>query len=272
MNKYRSACNPMTIRCFLAALLCVTSVTLADAGLIRNDFEDGQRPDAQPMGADGVAPPFNSELVASEIVGSRENQAGRGQGLRLHDNNSRERVAVEWNIGGSPDDSVSVARFTFDFAPGSGNLGDPNESIIFSGMNHSHETVHGRTAENRLFMVHLNGDETVDVRIRKGEESVGHRIRRGVNQIAVFVNDHDEKKLEFLNPETDRADEIDANSVVFYLNDKELLRTSLYLSQPVTGGNIGNTENNFGRYGFTTLGKTTGVDYVIDNVTVFTAD
>ena len=236
--------------------------------LLFDTFET-QTVGAKPTAVSVARPNTPAADLFNEVVDASVNTAGSGKGTRLFDNNASDGVAHEYNFVADAASQVSVAKAQFDFSClDSNGVGDDYIAVAFG----EYKTSWTLSSNSRRFsLARLYNDGTIDFTSASGPDRYNIGLSVGSHTLAVFVNDYDSQPVNYTGPDGVRH-ALPTNSVAYWLDGALELTTSLDLDDATvgTGGTVGTTEGNLGKFGFSSGSSDTNLDYVLDNVLVTT--
>jgi hypothetical protein len=219
----------------------------------------------EPTGTTNLSSGGNSEILV--VPGDPSNPINGTNALRIDNFDESRAPILEWDLARP----VSAAEFSFDYhVTTDGGAGSGNGSSIYVSMGRQAGSANSlNSSAPRLSFASFSDDGTIDY--DAGDSS--HRLLNQpltLNQdgnLTVFVNDFDALPISFLNPQTNTADTLAPNSVVFFLNNLEVFRGGL-ADRDLGGGLISESEDNIGRIAFTGLSFQFGIRMFVDNISV----
>ncbi len=247
-------------------------ITLLPDILFSEDFEAGQTPGQPPTGADSALPSSGAADLSTAIVAGNDNPIGDGNAVRFVDNVSDNGINLEYNFVDSPAEQISAVRIDFSVAPLKSN--GPGNDPVFVGIGEYHPNRTFSSSANRYIDLRLDNDGTVDFRGPAGTPaSYDNPLSPISNRISIFVNDFDAQPIDYTGPD-DNVRSLPANSVAYWLNGSLVImnggekHTSLDVGESTSGGTVGTTHANLGKFGFNSLSIDVGLDYVVDDIKI----
>lgn len=257
--------------CITLSLSLLISASAASADVIfSEDFENESPVGSAPYKSSVLRPRLNEPGKAVVVVGEKHNIAGRGKAIYLQDrlSGSEDSISLEYDFVDSASRQVSAFRIDFDF--GKGGTTAKNKDKLYFGAGEfkgSNSSTMNATAR-RYFQIEFTDNDTVKFNTASGKDRT-KKLPPGTNSwMAVFVNDHDNKAVQYPHPTSGEAATLPANTVAYYLNGQLAHETSLDLDDVTAKGTVGTTENNFGRFGFYSSTKSDNNAWVFDNLKV----
>ena len=247
--------------------------------LMNETYEFGQTVGEQPTGAANVRPTPNNATAFVKIVDT-ENTAGTGNGVQIFDNasvdSSADITALEYNFVGGALQQVSALRVDFSFAALGTN--GPGDRFISVGLGEYNTDRTFQTTANRYIDARLYNNGTIDFRTSLGTNAPsieGIALLPGANTLSIFANDYDSQSVQYTGLDSDTYT-LPTNSVAYWLNGSLVLMddssqyTVMDLNDATAGGTVGTTENNLGKFGFTSGTAEVNLNYVVDNIYITT--
>lgn len=236
--------------------------------LVDEDFETGQTVGASPTGASVVRPTSNGSDLFNKIVAGSTNSAGTGNGVYLFDKNLSAGIALEYNFVPSAAAQLSAVRaeFTFSFKSSAGT----GAKALYAAFGEYNASLSLNSSSRRFTDARLYNDGTLDLRSNGGGSSkTGEDVSTGSHTLVVFANDFDSKAVFYTGPDT-LTHSLAANTAEYWLDG--LLYHTIPLDTADTtvgsGGTVGTTTNNLGKFGFSTGSSETDIDIVIDDIKI----
>jgi hypothetical protein len=225
----------------------------------------------------GVAPTNGSPLMITQyppsnyvqVVSGTTNTAGTGQAVELKDDSSNG-MGFEYNITSAGNSGLSAARVSFAFSWT--NLGANAAASMAASFGEyaGSRSMSGSAA--RWTEARLNDNGTVTVGANGGVPAIDSPIQlinKVANTLNVFANDSDSQSAVYtVNGATYT---LPTNSVAYWVSGQLMKfsgasNVSMDLAEvPLAGGTIGTTENNLGKFGFSSGSATLGINYIIDD-------
>lgn len=259
----------MTPSNYLALSLAL--ITSASANVIfSEDFENESPANNAPYKASVLRPKFNEPGKATFIVEGKQNLAGSGKGICLIDQliGGDNAIGLEYDFVDSPDEQISALRIDFNFAKW--GLKEVKEDKLYFGAGEYYggNSSKMNSTSRRYFQIEFNDDNTIKFNAAIGKDSTEDLIPNASNTLSIFVNDHDNKSIEYTHPGSEKSTSLKANTVAFYLNGKLAAEQSLDVEDECAAGTVGASENNFGRLGFYSSTKSDNNAWIFDDIKV----
>lgn len=250
------------------ALLTSASLLSAEANVIFiEDFESEPVIGATPSKADAYRPKENARGQVVMVVGEKHNIAGSGNAVYMQDK-SQESICLEYDFVKSSKYQISALRIDFSFAQ-SGIKETLNNKLYFGAGEYNGENSSAMNSNSRRYLqLEFIDTNELKVNTESGKDKTIKIARIAKNTISLIVNDYDNKKLEYISPANGKKAKLDANTVACYLNNVLIHEANLDLDNETSGGTVGTSENNFGRFGFYSDTKSNNNGWMFDDFKV----
>lgn len=249
--------------------------------LLSEDYEIGQTVGQQPNGAMNVRPSPNNATAFVQIVDDAANTAGTGNAVQMFDNatanSSTDITCMEYHFVADALSQISALRADFSFAPLSTT--GAGDKFIAVGIGEFNTSRTFQTKANRYIDARLYNDGTIDFRNAdtNAPSSEGNALLASGNTLSIYANDYDVDAIDYTGLNGDNYT-LPANSVAFWLNGDLVLmdggeeHTTLDLDDKTNGGadTVGTSEDNFGKFGFSTGTSEYDLSYVLDDIYITT--
>jgi hypothetical protein len=259
--------NKMGKKLYLAATaIALGSVSGASAVLLSDNFE-GDVVGGLPASASIVHPDPSTSTTFAEVVDSANNTAGTGKGLKLRTDDANTSVIVEYNFVADAASQLSAVRVDLSFAWDdlgatshsdflAVSLGEYNTSLTFSA------------AANRYIDLRLYDNGDLIVRNAAGNSSYTD-VSSGSHDLSIFVNDYDSQSISYTGLDI-ASHTLGANKAAYWLDGTLFFTSDMDLNDTTTGGTVGNTQNNLGKFGFGSTRADVNLGYVVDDIEITT--
>jgi hypothetical protein len=246
----------MTPSHYLALSLVLLTSASAEV-IFSEDFENESPANNSPYKASVLRPKHNEAGKATFIVGETQNLA-----------ESSDSIGLEYDFVDSPEEQISALRIDFAFAKWNLKTVKSDKLYFGAGEYFGGDSAKMNSTSRRYLQVELNDDNTIKFNPATGKDITEDLIPNGRNTLSIFVNDHDNKVIEYAHPESGKPTTLKANMVAFYLNGKLASEASLDLEDVTASGTVGTSENNFGRFGFYSGTKSDNNAWIFDDIKV----
>ena len=245
-------------------------VPLPEGLLLFEDYETGSIGSCPTHGnpmLTGMPADTNSGI---RVVDAAMNTAATGKAIQLYDNDTSTAMGLEYNLV-TNGVGLSAVRADFTFSWRNIVSGyDQFLSVSFGEYNSSASRMLGGTAR-RYTEARLGNDGTVDFFSATSGTNINNALTPfAANTMTIFANDYDSQSVNYTTNGTTYS--LPANSVAYWLNGSLIMfgaseYASLDLSKTnAAGATIGTTENNLGKFGFSSSAVAYGLDYIVDNI------
>lgn len=219
--------------------------------------------------ATDTSPVFTSVRPSTAVTGSTDNTdvyahvvegagnvagGGIGKGLRLFaDSAVSAQVGIEQNIATDADSQLADVHISFDAAWNDIDSSSSNFRFAVGGFDASTSLRHS-AGSRRDF----------DFKLSDGAIGAKSISEDTIYAVDVYINDSDNETLRYTDP-AGNVRELGSNTYVYYV-DGEVIAQGIY-----TEGSAGTayTGENIGRFGFTSNSAQSGIDWTIDNISVY---
>ncbi|MGJ8639744.1 MAG: hypothetical protein ACSHYA_10150 [Opitutaceae bacterium] len=251
------------------ALTLLTSAATAEV-LFSEDFESESAVGTAPYKASTLRPKQNEPGKAIVIIGERHNIAGTGNGIYLQDRltGGEDSISLEYDFVDAPSEEISALRIDFSFAKGGTTEVKKDKLYFGAGEYYGGNSSKMNATARRYFQVEFLDSDAVKFNTASGKDKTVQLTKPTDNFIAIFINDHDKKAIEYAHPVSGETQKLAVNTVAYYLNGELAHQTKLDLDDATESGTVGTTENNFGRMGFYSSTKSDNNAWVFDNLKV----
>lgn len=251
--------------------LSLALITSVSANVIfTEDFENESPANNAPYKAPTIRPKHNVAGNATFIVEGKQNLAGSGKGVCLIDQKagSKDSIGLEYDFVDSTEEQISALRIDFTFAKW--KLKEIKEDTLYFGAG---EYFGGNSSKmnsksRRYLQIEFNDDNTIKFNTENGKDGTEDLAPDASNSISIFVNDHDNKSIEYAHPVSGESASLKANTVAYYLNGKLAIEQSLDVDDESSKGTVGTSEKNFGRLGFYSGTKSDNNAWIFDDIKV----
>jgi hypothetical protein len=219
----------------------------------------------------GVAPANSSQYTSSQVLtAAGTGSIGTDNVARFNDTSSTAGAALEYNVGASALGSMYIQFDLLNNAPVT--TGTAANAFIFGVGSWSTATsTRLSSSANRAFGLEFSqtgGTNTLRLRVDATSVVVTTYSMLSLQNVQIWVNDHDANTLDYIRPDGFGTGTLGANSVVVYLNGALVgTETASGFTMNTSGSGTGNTTGDatIGRLGFNST-TTNLVDFLIDNV------
>lgn len=260
----------MTPSKYLALSLALLSSVASAEVIFSENFENESPEGTAPYKAATLRPKHNEAGKAIVIVGEEYNLAGSGKAVYLQDRmgGGSDSISLEYDFVDSADTEISALRIDFGFSSG-GMKEKKKDKLYFGAGEYSGENSSKMNATaRRYFQIEFLDNGQIKFNTASGKDSTVKINPTAKNKISLFVNDHDNKAIQYPHPTTGESTTLKANQVAYYLNGELAHETSLDLEDETAEGTVSTTENNFGRLGFYSSTKSDNNAWIFDDIVV----
>ena len=194
-----------------------------------------------------------------------ENSAGTGNGVEMRDFDptlSTGNTALEYNFVASLAEGESLVRCDFSIAYKGGSAAGTNYMSV--GFGEFNEALSLNASANRWNDMRLYDTGLMT----PGDTSL--LPSNSAHTVTVFINDLPDK-INYIGPDT-TTNGLNGDSVAYWVDDALTAVSLLDVGDIGAGGAIGETTNNFGKFGITSPSDDEGLNYVFDDIEISTFD
>ncbi|MGE4489374.1 MAG: hypothetical protein AB7E95_07520, partial [Kiritimatiellales bacterium] len=241
--------------------------------LLSVDFA-GQTVGEQPTGAATILPSINTVNDFVSVVDSNANTVGDGEAVQFYDNDTGDGGMLTYNFVSDAASQVSAVRVDFSFAPLETSGAGTEYIAVALGEYSADKTLNSYT--RRYTDARLYDDGTLDLRSDFGSSapySLNNTLQSDSNSLSIFVNDYDSQSIEYTGLDSSSYT-LPANSVAYWLNGSLVTMnggeqyTTMDTDDATSGGTIGTTEDNLGKFGFNSTSAAVGLSYLFDSIEI----
>lgn len=244
------------------------SLLHADTNIVfSEDFDNEPVIGASPSAASAVRPKQNEKGKVVLVIGEKHNIAGSGNAVYMQDK-VQDSICLEYDFVDSPRNQISAFRIDFKFAQ-SGIKATKNDKLYFGAGEFCGENTSVMNANSRRYL-QLEFIDTNELKINteSGKDKTVKIAGPVKNSISLFVNDYDNREVEYTSPKTGKKVKLKPNQLACYLNGALIHEANLDLDNETSSGTVGTTENNFGRMGFYSSTKSDNNGWMFDDFKV----
>lgn len=250
-------------------LLSSASAAYADV-LFSEDFENESPIGSAPYKSSVLRPKQNAPGKAVVVIGEKHNIAGSGKAIYLQDrlSGSNDSISLEYDFVDSASRQISALRIDFSFARGATSEKKKDKLYFGAGEFKGSDSSAMNATARRYFQIEFIDNDTIKFNTASGKDRTKQIPQNINNRLSIFVNDHDNKTIQYTDPTSGNTATLQANTVAYYLNGQLAHVVSLDLDDVTAKGTVSTSENNFGRIGFYSSTKSDNNAWVFDDVKV----